>query len=379
MWSPQVKLFDVPNNDKFGITLTDGTSRDPFVCGNTLRIYNYWLYNVPSRAIDVRFAAGNTATAGFPRYGSYAYEPLPESGDSIVSRKTKIIGCSHPDITYVGKEWIVKNDPSYYQRHVKECNVPGSSVQFTFTGPDIYWRAVADSDGGKADVYIDGKLEETVDCYYRESLPFQFAFIKTGLDRERTHTVRVVIRADKNPKSGGTVIRHMAFEYAAESYNASAGFTNVMGKNNWLYQQWNEDKYGNLEFLYAHRDDIRSGKENSFYPNCWGRKDICLVGNDYQIPGKMDAARTFIAPHAGKIRIEGNIEIEKDTNTTCSAKIVKNDKETLLSTVVSFAKPTRHDLIVEVQKDDAIVFVVKRNAGKNAEKVIWDPTITFLH
>ncbi len=97
-WSPKVKLFDKPDNDKFGITVTDGNSVDPFVCGNTLRIYNYWLYNVPSRAIDVTFAAGSTATAGFPRYGSYAYEPLPESSDTIVRRKTKIVGCSHPDV-----------------------------------------------------------------------------------------------------------------------------------------------------------------------------------------------------------------------------------------------------------------------------------------
>jgi hypothetical protein len=262
---------------------------------------------------------------------------------------------------------------------VKECNVPGSSVQFSFTGPDIYWRAVADSDGGKADVYIDNKLEETVDCYYRESLPFQFAFIKSGLDPQQTHTVRIVIRADKNLKSCGTMIRHMAFEYAAESYTASAGFTSVMGKNNWLYQQWGDDKYGNLDFLYAHKEDIRSGKENALYPNCWGRKDICLVGNNYQIPGKMDAARTFIAPHAGKIRIEGNIEIEKDTDADYSVKIVKNDKDTLLAAVVKFAKPTVHDLVVEVRKDDAIIFIVKRNDGKNDNKVIWDPAITFLH
>ena len=65
-WSPKVKLFDKPDNDKFGITVTDGNSVDPFVCGNTLRIYNYWLYNVPSRAIDVTFAAGRYSDCGIP-------------------------------------------------------------------------------------------------------------------------------------------------------------------------------------------------------------------------------------------------------------------------------------------------------------------------
>jgi hypothetical protein len=369
----------VPDNDKFGITLSDGNSRDPFVCGSTLRIYNYWLYNIPSRAIDVTFAAGSTATAGFPRYGSYAYEPLPESGDPIVSRKTKIIGCTHPDILYGGNGWILKNGPTYYRKQTRECNVPGSSVQFSFNGADVYWRAVADSDGGKADVYIDSKLEETVDCYFKESLPFQFAFIKTGLNPDEAHTIRIVVKADKNLKSRGTMIRHMAFEYSAESYNASAGFTNVMGKNNWWYQQGGDNAYGNLEFLYAHKEDIREGKENSSYPNCWGKKEICVVGNNFQFPGEMDAVRTFVAPHAGKIRIEGDIEIEKNEHASYAVKIVKNDKDTLLATVVKFAMPIMHDFIVRVQKDDAISFVVIRNDGKSDEKVIWDPTITFLH
>lgn len=378
-WSPQLKLFDAPDNDKFGITLTDGNSIDPFVCGNTLRIYNYWLYNIPSRAIDVAFAAGSATAAGFPRYGSYAYEPLPESSDSIVGRKTKIVGCSNPDIIYSDSTWIIQNDPTFYLMQVRKCDIPGNSVQFSFKGAGIYWRAVADCAGGKADVYIDSKLKETVDCYHKESLPFQFAFIKTGLDPETTHTIRIVIKNDKNPQSRGTTIRHMAFEYTAESYHAAAGFSSVMGKNNWLYQQGGDNKYSNLEFLYAHKQDIRAGKENSFYPNCWGKKEICLVGNNYQIPGKMDAVRTFISPHAGKIRIEGRIEIEKDSTAAYAIKIVKNDKDTLLTTVVKFAKPITHDVVVPVQNGDAIVFIVKKNDGKNDEKVIWDPTITFLH
>ena len=378
-WSPRVKLFDAPDNDKFGITLTDGNSIDPFVCGNTLHIYNYWLYNIPSRAIDVTFAAGSTVTAGFPRYGSYAYEPLRESNDPIVGRKTKIVSCSSPENIYSDSTWAIQNDPTFYSKQARECDIPGNSLRFSFKGPDIYWRAVADSDGGKADVYIDGKLQETVDCYYKEPLPFQFAFIKTGLDPEKTHTIRILIKNEKNSQSRGTTVRHMAFEYAAESYSASAGFSSAMGKNNWLYQQGDDRKFANLDFLYAYKSDMKPGSEKLLYPNCWGRKEICLVGNNYQIPGKMDAVRTFISPYAGKIRIEGRIEIEKDTNAASAVKIVKSDNDTLLATVVKFAKPITHDFVVQVQKDDAIVFIVKRKDGNSDEKVIWDPTITFLH
>ena len=227
-------------------------------------------------------------------------------------------------------------------------------------------------------MYIDGTLQGAVDCYYKESLPFQFAFIKTGLDPEKTHTIRILIRNEKHPQSLGTTIRHMAFEYTAECYRASACFSSVMGKNNWWYLQGDGKKFGNLDFLYAHKDDIRSGKENALYPNCWGKKEICLVGNNYQIPGKMDAVRTFIAPHAGKVRVEGMIEIEKDQNSAHVVRIVKNAKDTVLANVVTYAYPIMHDFILAVQKNDSLSFIVGRNEGKNGEKVIWDPTITFL-
>jgi hypothetical protein len=381
-WSPKVKLFDKPDNDKLGITLTDGNSRDPFVCGRTLCIYNYWLYNIPSRAIDVTFAPGSTAAAGFPRYGSYAYEPLPESGDTIVSRKTKIVGCTHHDIVYTGSACTLKNDPQYYRTAIQVSDAPGSSIQLSFKGAAIYWRAVADSDGGKVDVYIDGKLEETIDCYCKEPLPFQFAFMKTGLDGNTTHTIRIVIRADNNSLSCGTVIRHMAFEYAAESYHASAGFSSVLGKNNWLYQQGDGKNYRNLDFCQAdtqHAGKAKTGKDKFTYPNYWGRDEIGLVGNNYQIPGSMDAVRTFVAPHAGEIRLEGDIEVERETHAPCAVTIMKNDNTVLLTKEVTFTRPVTHDLIIPVKKDDALHFIVRKNDGGLKEKVIWDPTITYLN
>ncbi len=232
-WTPVTKVFDKPDNDKFGFTLTDGNGVDPFVCERSVHAYNYWLYNIPSRAIDITLGPGATPAAGYPRYGSYAYEPLRESGDSIVSRRTKIVGCSSPDNIYAGTGWTPRNNPMYYQSQAMECDVAGSSLQYSFRGPGIYWRAIADTDGGKADVYLDGKLIETVDTYFREALPFQFAFIKTGLDPRVIHVFKAVVREDKNPASRGTSIRHMALEYTAECYRASADFSGVMGKNNW--------------------------------------------------------------------------------------------------------------------------------------------------
>ena len=91
------------------------------------------------------------------------------------------------------------------------------SVEFAFAGADIYWRAAAGPDAGKADVFIDGALEKTVDLYFQEcALPYQFAFIKTGLNPKKPHTIKVVARGDNNSASSGTTIRHIAFEHAVE-------------------------------------------------------------------------------------------------------------------------------------------------------------------
>jgi hypothetical protein len=118
---------------------------------------------------------------------------------------------------YNNSDWNVEENGFYYQGQAKVTGKAGQSVQFSFKGSDIYWRAVAKNDAGKADVYIDGVLEKTVDCFFEEcALPYQFAFIRTGLNPKKTHTIKVVVRDDRNPGSSGTMIRHIGFEYAIQ-------------------------------------------------------------------------------------------------------------------------------------------------------------------
>ena len=381
-WTRMSKLFDAPTNGKFGFTLTDGNAVDPFVCGQSLRVYNYWLYNIPSRALEVTFSRGATPLETSPRYGSYAYEPLPESGDPIVSRKTKIVGCASSDNIYTGGPWTIRNDPNFYQMQVKECTRPGGSVKFSFKGSDIYWRAVSDKDGGKADVYIDGKPEGSVDCYYPEPLPFQFAFIKKGLDPREVHTIEIRVRSDSNPKSAGSAIRHMAFEYSAESYRASAGFCSVIGKNNWHYQQWDGRDYSDLRFFDFVKTVVKNEKsgtteERNSFVNYWSGETNCRVGNNYQIPSDHDAVRTWIAPHDGTIRIEGDLRLENDISGVVIAQIRRNTTEVWTSRLVTPGEPIPHDFTLRVQKGDAVYFVAKRGKDMTEGGVAWDPVITY--
>jgi hypothetical protein len=212
-WSPMAKLYDEPANTLFAFTISDAKGVDPVTCDQRLRVFNYWQKG--SRVFDITFKKGSTPVRYFPEYDSYSYEPHPESGDRIESRKTLIVGSADPEMKYSGAEWTVEENQHYYQGQAKVSAKAGQSVQFSFKGSDIYWRAVAGNDAGKADVYIDGVLQKTVDCFFQEcALPYQFAFIKNGLDHNQEHIIKVVVRDDKNPGSTGNNIRHIAFEYA---------------------------------------------------------------------------------------------------------------------------------------------------------------------
>ncbi len=230
-WSPMAKLLDEPRNATFGFTLSDSKGIDPVACGQTLRIFNYWQNaEGKNRILDITFKKGSTPSRYFPPHDSYTYEPHPESGDPIESRKTQIIGPTDPATRYDGDGWTDEKDEHYYKGQAKTASKAGQTVQFKFQGRDIYWRAAAGPDSGKADVFIDDVLQETVDCFFAECpLVYQFTFIKTGLDPKRTHTIKVVVRGDKNPASSGTKIRHIAFEVAIPlslSVNPLHGYTN---------------------------------------------------------------------------------------------------------------------------------------------------------
>ena len=133
---------------------------------------------------------------------------------------------------------------------------------------------------GKAAVYLDGRLEETADCYAEEATPYQFAFVRTGLDPSVTHTIKVAVLGQKNPRSSGTAIRHIQFEYAAESFRASDGFSSVPGKNQWFNLERNET-----------RDSPMTFKDPK-----WAGGGQCEIGYYHMLPDAGQAVRKWVAP-----------------------------------------------------------------------------------
>lgn len=156
--------------------------------------------------------------------------------------------------------------------------------------------------GGKGPGLYHNALQREVDLYRPCEMPYQFAFIKTGLDPNVSHTIRIVVTGLKNAKSGGTAVGHMAFEHAAQSYKASAGFCSVAGKNNWLHQQYDVSIYSDLFFF--------APDEKQFYGD-WIGKGNTKVGNNAQTPDTTEAVRKWVAPHDGTIRVVGAPSLDK--------------------------------------------------------------------
>jgi hypothetical protein len=173
----------------------------------------------------------------------------------------------------------------------------------------------------------------------------------------------------------------MAFEYTAESYRASAGFSAVGGRNQWYYRSWDEKHYENLQFVDFARTvvhDAKTGRtdEHRSFANYWGDDDSCRVGDNFQIPAGHRAVRTWVAPHRGRVRVEWTVHIENDREDGVKVSILHNDREAWSSPFVGAVTTGAYDIAIDVQKGDAIDFA-ERPTGKNGEKVTWDPVITY--
>ncbi len=286
-------------NDVWGWWVTDADKKNVYTGGQTLYVYTFWMKTTGS-LYKIDFGPEETPVRdgyfvggyGYVEISAdpaplYSYEPLFESSDPIESRHTRRVPCTSPEISYSG-DWTVDASGQYYEKGEeqhrekmgKASQTANSSVQFSFKGADVYWRALKGPNCGKADVYVDDLLQKTADCYAELVTPYQFAFIKTGLDPNVTHTIKVVVRGDKNPRSSGTAIKHIQFEYSAESYRASDGFSSVPGKNNWH----NLQRTGSADAPMLFKDPkwIGAGK--------------CEIGYYHMTPDANDAVRKWVAP-----------------------------------------------------------------------------------
>jgi hypothetical protein len=258
-----------------------------------------------------------------------------------------------------------------YQGTTRVSSTPSASVEFSFEGTEIYWRALHSPQSGKADIYIDGALRKTVDCYSPRSTSYeQFLYVRKGLQSGSRHTIKVVVSGKKHKQSTSSAISHIAFEFSSKSYRASAGFSALMGKNGWFYQ---ESKGSDLHDLLFLADEAEPAP-------FWYGTDGCKIGTNYQVPGDGAVARKWVAPMGGTVRIEGTANCAEDTVADIR---LNNDK--IWPDDLSNSQPTAsHDVTVTVIQGDVINFLVAtkgipgKSSSPESNRVTWDPVITYL-
>jgi F5/8 type C domain len=348
---------------------TDGTDVAT-ICNDSFRFYSYFGPSDFGR-LDIKLGPGQTIATDLQ--SRYLFEPHPESSDPVLGRVTKIVGAASSAMKYSGS-WTERSNPNSYEGKVKDSSTPNSAVEFSFEGTAVYWRALHSPQSGRAEVYIDGALRKSVDCYSPRSTSYeQFLYVNTGLSPHARHTIKVVVTGKKNPKSAGAALGHIAFEYSAESYKASAGFCSLMGKNNWYYQQWNGSEYSDLTYT-----------SDEAHPRMyWLGDGNCQVGPSHQTPGENAAVRRWVAPHGGIVWVEGVLSSSESAGDGTLASIWLNWEKLWPDKLAPDGETATHDLKVTVIQGDAISFVVAKKdpthktANAEAHRVLWDPVITY--
>jgi len=104
-------------------------------------------------------------------------------------------------LSYSGS-WSSYSNPSFSGGRGRVSRQAQAAALFTFTGSGVKWVSARARNLGKADVYLDDVFMQTVDLYYPGTLYQQAVYSNLALD-PGTHTIKIVVKGQKNPKSRG--------------------------------------------------------------------------------------------------------------------------------------------------------------------------------
>ncbi len=115
---------------------------------------------------------------------------------------TGLIQQDNPAIQYSGTWYPNTNSADSGGSAVLAMDA-GSGAQFTFTGTAIQWIGLSDPYSGIAQVYLDGNLAATVDCYSATQKSATVEYTASDLTRA-THTLTIIATGTKDASSAGS-------------------------------------------------------------------------------------------------------------------------------------------------------------------------------
>jgi hypothetical protein len=118
--------------------------------------------------------------------------PAPISGAVIKNDSDSAVLCFG--------NWDAESDQEgFHGRDFRMSNTQYNVCEFRFKGSAVRWFGAKNRDHGLADVYLDGLLQKTVDAYHPTWVCNAVLFEKTDLQAGPVHTLRIVVRKERNP------------------------------------------------------------------------------------------------------------------------------------------------------------------------------------
>lgn len=204
----KIKLFDRPNptdcanggtftfSDSSSINVTgianDGSSKIITFADKTVTWVKFQVsggtgLNVGLSEFQVYASTGGTTATPGPT-------ATPTPAPSLVTWND-----NNAAITYTGT-WYPDTNASYYSGDSTCSNVANSFFQFTFNGTGARLYAAKDGSSGKADIYVDGAFNTTVD-FYNAARVYQQLICDTGTLSNGSHTLKLINNGQKNAAS----------------------------------------------------------------------------------------------------------------------------------------------------------------------------------
>jgi hypothetical protein len=162
---------------------------------------------------------------------NYALDFITGSGGKVAGNKIIVkteepsasaVEVSFPDLVFDRKisifektgwqfkgKWDVYKIESGREKQMRDQSMfsekPGDELIINFAGTGISLEGNWYHDGGKADIYVDGTLNRTIDTYYNFANQQHTESIWHALNlKPGDHTVKLVVKGEKRPESAGS-------------------------------------------------------------------------------------------------------------------------------------------------------------------------------
>jgi len=138
--------------------------------------------------------------------------------DAIIvgATTTEVDDQGSSSITYSGSGWTHATGASgNYTNTQSYDQTTNDNAQFTFTGTSVEWIGPLRSNGGYANVYLDGSLVASNVSTYSPNTINQVVLWSAAALTDTTHTVKIVIDGTSPSGSSGASVSIDAFEYVA--------------------------------------------------------------------------------------------------------------------------------------------------------------------